>query len=159
MDELTEEEINNFMGMALEEAELAKASGEVPIGAVLVDENGQVVARSHNMREEENRAASHAEMNVIELANKKLNSWRLLNTRLFVTVEPCLMCSGAIIQSRIPEVYYGSPDSKFGAVESLYQTLTDPRSNHRVTVHGHIREDESAEIMQSFFQTIRDKRK
>lgn len=159
MNELTQKEIEYFMQLALDEAKLASMEGEVPVGAVLVDVNGLVIASDHNRREAENSAISHAEINVIKAANQKLDSWRLLNTRLFVTVEPCLMCAGAIIQARIPEVYFGIKDQKFGAVESIYKTLDDPRNNHRVSlIRGEILSDESTNLMQKFFNEIRDKR-
>jgi tRNA(adenine34) deaminase len=145
-----------YMKLALEEAQLAYSQGEVPIGAILVDRRtGQVISAEHNQKERNQIATDHAEILAIQSANKKLGTWRLEDTAMFVTVEPCLMCAGAIIQSRIPELYYGAADMKFGAVESLYQTLTDPRSNHRVDTHLGIMAEESRQLMQNFFLKIR----
>ncbi|MDR2660898.1 MAG: nucleoside deaminase [Lactobacillaceae bacterium] len=158
MNELTSEQINSFMQEALIEAKKAGSKGEVPIGAVLVDENNQIIARSHNLREQEYKTTSHAEINVIEIANNFKKNWRLEKTRLFVTVEPCLMCSGAILQARIPELYYGIKDSKFGAVDSLYNTLRDDRLNHQLQVYSGILEYESKKLMQDFFSHLRSKR-
>ena len=122
-----------FMQEALLEAEKAAAIGEVPIGAVLVY-NDEIIARAHNLRETTQNALTHAESMVIQEACKKLGSWRLENTTLYVTLEPCPMCAGAILQSRVPRVVYGARDIKAGCVDSLYRLLNDARFNHECEV-------------------------
>ena len=129
----TIEEKAMFMREALKEAEIALANDEIPIGCVLV-KDGQIIGRGHNAREELQRAVMHAEIMAIEKANQRENSWRLLDTTLFVTIEPCVMCSGAIGLARIPQVIYGATNQKFGGAGSLYDILTDERLNHRVEV-------------------------
>jgi len=156
--EFSDAQIDYFMQTALNEAQQAGREGEVPIGAVIVKDN-QIIARAHNHREAHQLATAHAELLAIESANQTLNSWRLENTALFVTLEPCAMCAGAIINSRIPAVYYGALDEKGGATASLYHLLEDDRLNHQVQVHQGIREDEAREQLQTFFQAIRAKRK
>lgn len=151
---LTTEEINYFMKEALVEARKAEAIGEVPIGAVIV-QGGQIIARGYNHREIDQKATAHAELLAIEAANEALGSFRLENTTLFVTLEPCVMCAGAIVNARIPQVYYGADDPKGGAVRSLHQLLEDSRLNHRVDVHTGLMAQESGRLLQQFFQAIR----
>ena len=152
----TIEEKEMFMREALKEAEIALANDEIPIGCVLV-KDGQIVGRGHNAREELQRAVMHAEIMAIEEANQHENSWRLLDTTLFVTIEPCVMCSGAIGLARIPKVIYGAKNQKLGAGGSLYDILTDERLNHRVEVESGLLEEECAAIMQNFFRNRRKK--
>lgn len=152
----TIEEKAMFMREALKEAEIALANDEIPIGCVLV-KYGQIIGRGHNAREELQRAVMHAEIMAIEEANQRENSWRLLDTTLFVTIEPCVMCSGAIGLARIPQVIYGATNQKFGAGGSLYDILTDERLNHRVEVESGLLEEECAAIMQNFFRNRRKK--
>ncbi|WP_270299991.1 tRNA adenosine(34) deaminase TadA [Streptococcus parasanguinis] len=152
----TIEEKAMFMREALKEAEIALANDEIPIGCVLV-KDGQIIGRGHNAREELQRAVMHAEIMAIEEANQRENSWRLLDTTLFVTIEPCVMCSGAIGLARIPKVIYGAKNKKFGAGGSLYDILTDERLNHRVEVESGLLEEECAAIMQNFFRNRRKK--
>lgn len=152
----TIEEKAMFMREALKEAEIALANDEIPIGCVLV-KDGQIIGRGHNAREELQRAVMHAEIMAIEKANQRENSWRLLDTTLFVTIEPCVMCSGAIGLARIPQVIYGATNQKFGAGGSLYDILTDERLNHRVEVESGLLEEECAAIMQNFFRNRRKK--
>ena len=152
----TIEEKEIFMREALKEAEIALANDEIPIGCVLV-KDGQIIGRGHNAREELQRAVMHAEIMAIEEANQQENSWRLLDTTLFVTIEPCVMCSGAIGLARIPKVIYGAKNQKFGAAGSLYNILTDERLNHRVEVESGLLEEECAAIMQNFFRNRRKK--
>ena len=152
----TVEEKEVFMREALREAEIALEHDEIPIGCVIVKE-GEIIGRGHNAREELQRAVMHAEIMAIENANLSEESWRLLDCTLFVTIEPCVMCSGAIGLARIPNVVYGAKNQKFGAAGSLYDILTDERLNHRVEVERGILEDECAAIMQDFFRNRRKK--
>jgi len=154
----TLEEKEAFMLEALKEAEIALAHEEIPIGCVIV-KDGEIIGRGHNAREELQRAVMHAEVMAIEEANKKENSWRLLDTTLFVTIEPCVMCSGAIGLARIPQVIYGATNQKFGGSGSLYDILRDERLNHRVEVETGILEGECAAIMQTFFRQGRERKK
>ena len=153
----TVEEKEFFMREALKEAEIALANDEIPIGCVIV-KDGKIIGRGHNAREELQRAIMHAEVMAIEEANQHEHSWRLLDTTLFVTIEPCVMCSGAIGLARIPQVIYGAKNPKFGAAGSLYDILTDERLNHRVELETGILEVECAAIMQEFFRQRRKKR-
>lgn len=152
----TVEEKESFMREALREAEIALEHDEIPIGCVIV-KDGEIISRGHNAREELQRAVMHAEIMAIENANLNEESWRLLDCTLFVTIEPCVMCSGAIGLARIPKVVYGAKNQKFGAAGSLYDILTDERLNHRVEVETGILEDECAGIMQDFFRNRRKK--
>lgn len=152
------EQIDYFMQVALNEGKLAEAAGEVPIGAVIVRDN-EIIARAHNHREAHQLATAHAELVAIESANHVLDSWRLENTALFVTLEPCIMCAGAIINARIPVVYFGAMDSKGGATRSLYHLLEDDRLNHQVEVHAEIRASEGQRLLQDFFGKIRKKQR
>ena len=152
----TVEEKEVFMREALKEAEIALEHDEIPIGCVIV-KDGKIIGRGHNAREELQRAVMHAEIMAIEDANLSEKSWRLLDCTLFVTIEPCVMCSGAIGLARIPNVVYGAKNKKFGAAGSLYDILTDERLNHRVEVETGILEDECAAIMQNFFRNRRKK--
>ena len=154
----TIEEKAMFMREALKEAEIALANDEIPIGCVLV-KDGQIIGRGHNAREELQRAVMHAEIMAIEEANQRENSWRLLDTTLFVTIEPCVMCSGAIGLARIPKVIYGAKNQKFGGAGSLYDILADERLNHRVEVETGILAAECAAIMQTFFRQGRERKK
>ena len=152
----TVEEKEFFMREALKEAEIALANDEIPIGCVIV-KDGEIIGRGHNAREELQRAVMHAEVMAIEEANAYEKSWRLLDTTLFVTIEPCVMCSGAIGLARIPWVIYGAKNQKFGAAGSLYDILTDERLNHRVELESGILEAECAQMMQDFFRKRRQK--
>lgn len=154
MQVFTAEEKRYFMREALKEAQKSLAKEEIPIGCVLV-KDGQIIGRGHNAREDLHQAIMHAEIMAIQEANHKVGNWRLLETSLFVTIEPCVMCSGAIGLARIPQVFYGAANPKFGAAGSLYDILTDTRLNHRVHVETGILEDDCAAIMQSFFRQRR----
>ncbi|XOQ37992.1 MAG: tRNA adenosine(34) deaminase TadA [Lactococcus sp.] len=144
------------MGQALIEAQKAADHEEVPIGAVIV-KDGEIIARSFNARELHQKATHHAEICAIDLANEVVGNWRLLDCALFVTIEPCVMCSGAISLARLPQVYFGATNPKFGGAVSLYQILEDPRLNHRLHVEAGILEAECAEMMQKFFKNRRKK--
>ncbi|MDF7627137.1 tRNA adenosine(34) deaminase TadA [Lactobacillaceae bacterium L1_55_11] len=156
--EFSADQVQAFMDEALVEARRAGELGEVPIGAVVVY-NNQVIARGHNLRETDQLATAHAEILAIEAANRALGSWRLENTALFVTLEPCIMCAGAIINARIPAVYFGAVDPKAGATVSLYQLLADQRLNHQVQVVSGVAAEESGALLQDFFRQIRAARK
>ena len=145
------------MTLALSEAERASEKGEVPIGAVVVID-GRVVARGHNLRELNNDPTAHAEMIAIGKAAKKLKSWRLANSTLYVTVEPCVMCIGAIILARIPRLVFGCCDPKGGAVGSLYDISNDKRLNHRVQVTSGVLADEAQALLKDFFKKLRGKK-
>lgn len=144
-----------YMQLALEQARLAPALGEVPIAAVLVMD-GQVLARVHNFREIWQDPTAHAEVVAIREAATRLGTWRLTGSTLYVTVEPCSMCTGAIIQSRISRVVFGAKDPKAGACGSVFDLPSERRLNHRVQVFGGVLEQESQELIQSFFRRLRD---
>ncbi|MFD1419637.1 tRNA adenosine(34) deaminase TadA [Lactiplantibacillus songbeiensis] len=147
-----------WMREALQEAKMAYLIGEVPIGAVVVYHD-EIIGRGHNLREHGQDATLHAEVLAIQEACEYLHSWRLEDCQLYVTLEPCIMCSGAIINARIPEVYYGARDPKAGAVHSLYQLLSDDRLNHQVAVHERILARPAGEMLQRFFRDIRERQK
>lgn len=149
---------NVFMQEAIREAEKAGAIGEVPIGAILVHKD-QIIARGSNLRETTQNALTHAEMLVIEEGCKQLGSWRLEDTTLYVTLEPCPMCAGAILQSRIPRVVYGARDPKAGCVHSLYTLLNDSRFNHECEVIEGIEAEACGELLTSFFRNLREQKK
>lgn len=144
------------MQAALAEAKKAQALGEVPIGCVIVHQ-GQIIGRGHNSRETTQQAEKHAEMIAIAQANQVLDSWRLPEAELYVTLEPCPMCSGAIINSRIAKVYYGAADEKAGTAGTLMNLLTDPRFNHQVKVQKGLLQAECAQILSDFFANLRKK--
>ena len=144
-----------YMRLALAEAENALVLGEVPIGAVLIDDKGGVVVQAHNMRETWKDATAHAEVIAIREAGKKLGHWRLSDCTLYVTVEPCPMCAGALVMGRLRRVVYGVPDAKAGAVESLFNIPGHPALNHQVQVTAGILEDECAAALKRFFASRR----
>ncbi|EFQ58300.1 cytidine and deoxycytidylate deaminase zinc-binding region [Streptococcus downei F0415] len=154
MADFTHDQKKAFMQEALKEAQKSLAKEEIPIGCVIV-KDGQIIGRGHNAREELNQAIMHAEIMAINQANQTEGNWRLLDSALFVTIEPCVMCSGAIGLARIPQVIYGAPNQKFGAAGSLYDILTDQRLNHHVQVETGILEADCAKIMQDFFRNRR----
>jgi tRNA(adenine34) deaminase len=143
-----------FMRMALAEAEAAFAEDEVPIGAVIARE-GRIIASAHNQREQLRDPTAHAEMVAITQAAQQMESWRLEGCTLYVTLEPCPMCAGAILQARVPTVVYGAPDPKGGAVHTLYQLLSDPRLNHRPQIVSGVMVAPCGEILSRFFQAQR----
>ncbi len=155
-DEFTDESASHleFMRQALNEAELAFREEEVPIGAIIVHE-GRVIAKAHNQREQLQDPTAHAEMIAITQAASSLNSWRLENCALYVTLEPCPMCAGAILQARIPVVVYGAADPKAGAVNSLFNLLDDSRLNHCCTVIPQVMAEPCGQILSRFFQEQR----
>ncbi len=144
-----------FMRLALKEAGLAFLEGEIPIGAILLDKEGRVVASAHNRKESLKDPTAHAEIIALREGAVKMGSWRLTGTTLYVTKEPCIMCAGAIINSRVERVVYGCPDPKGGAVESLYNMLNDRRLNHQVNVTSGILKEESSRLLKKFFDSLR----
>jgi tRNA(adenine34) deaminase len=147
-----------FMQQALVEAETAARLGEVPIGAVVV-RGGEVIGRGYNLRETSNDPTTHAEMVAIREAAAALGSWRLTDCMLYVTLEPCVMCMGAIILARIPRLVYGCRDPRVGAVGSIYDFSRDDRFNHRVEVTEGVLADECSELLSGFFQTLRARKR
>lgn len=144
----------NFIEYTLKLAEEAKKIDEVPIGAIIVRDS-QIIAEAYNLREKNQSVTGHAEILAIEKAAKKLNSWRLSDCTLYVSLEPCLMCAGALIQSRIQSVYFGAFDPKGGALGSLYQLHEDKRLNHRFTVIGGICQKDCGAILSEYFKSKR----
>lgn len=142
------------MKIALKEAEKALLIDEVPIGAVIVKE-GKIIARGYNHRESKNDVTSHAEIEAIRKANKKLKSWRLVDCDIYVTIEPCMMCMGALIQSRIANIYYGAKDFKGGAHISSINALEAKNINHHPNIEGGILEKECSEIISQYFKNKR----
>jgi len=143
----------NFMREALKEAEKAYKKEEIPVGAVIV-KNGKIIARAHNLKETKNSALAHAEILAIKKATKKLNNWRLLDCEMYVTLEPCTMCMGAIILSRIKKIYIGTLDEKTGACGSFIN-LQEYKYNHVVEVETDILKNECEYILKDFFKKLR----
>ena len=145
-----------WMREAIAEARLAEDKGEVPVGAVVVHD-GTVIGRGHNLREMSQDPTTHAEMIAIREAAEALGSWRLIDTALYVTLEPCPMCAGALVNARVPRVVWGCNDPKAGATESLYTIGSDPRLNHRFECVPGILGDECSALLSEFFAAIRAK--
>ncbi len=147
-----------FMQLAIEEAKKAEAIQEVPIGAVIVL-NGEVISVAHNLRETEQRSIAHAELLAIDEACKKLGTWRLEDATLYVTLEPCPMCAGGIVLSRVKRVVYGAGDPKGGCAGTLMNLLTDERFNHQCEVVAGVLEEECGTLLTNFFRELRKNRK
>lgn len=147
-----------FMKEALKEAKKAYDKLEVPVGAVIV-KNGKVIARSHNLKETKKDTTKHAEILAIEKASKKLGAWRLLDCDMYVTLEPCSMCAGAIINARIKKLYIGTLDDKTGAAGSVLNLFEDYKFNHNVELEKGILEKECEKILKEFFKDLRKKKK
>src|SRR5438034_5295850 len=145
----------HHMEMALAEAETAAAEDEVPVGAVIVSFQQGVIAQAHNEREKLRDPTAHAEMIAITQAAQALRSWRLEDCALYVTLEPCPMCAGAVVQARLPFVVYGCPDPKAGACDTLYQIATDPRLNHRARILGGVLGERCGAVLTAFFAAKR----
>lgn len=143
-----------WMREAIHLAERAAREHEVPVGAVLIHDNA-IVGRGYNRREIDRSPLAHAEILAIAEASARMASWRLLDSTLYVTLEPCIMCIGAIIQARITRVVYGCADPKAGAVESLYKIATDERLNHRATVTSGVLADQCSQLLRQFFSDLR----
>lgn len=146
------------MEQALKEAKKAYKKLEVPVGAIIV-KDGKIIARAHNQKETKTDTTKHAEILAIQKASKKLNSWRLIDCEMYVTLEPCTMCAGAIINSRIKKVYIGTMDEKTGAVGSVLNLFEDYKFNHKVESQTGILAQECEEILKKFFKELRKMKK
>lgn len=155
MDEQLEHE--HWMREAIAEARRAEALREVPIGAVIV-RNGEIIGRGHNLRETSKDPTLHAEMIAIREASDKLDAWRLLDCTLYVTLEPCPMCAGAIVQSRLPRVVFAAPDPKAGCAGTLMNLLQEDRFNHRAEVIEGVLQEECSAMLSDFFRGLRSKK-
>ena len=144
-----------FMRMALEEAQKAGKRGEVPVGAVIIDENQNVLAGAGNNTIGESDPAGHAEMVAMRAAGKKIGNYRLLNTSIYVTIEPCVMCAGAMVHARVGRLVYGAPDPKAGGVVSCYQIGGDSKLNHQFNIEAGVLAEECAELLTFFFKRKR----
>jgi tRNA(adenine34) deaminase len=149
------EQHERWMGAALREARAALEHDDVPIGAVVVSDAGEIIGRGHNERERREDPTAHAEVLALREAAAALGTWRVLDATLYVTLEPCTMCAGAIVLSRIPRVVYATPDPKAGAVDSILSILSDERLNHRPEVHSGVMAAEAADLLRSFFRARR----
>ena len=143
-----------YMLQALKQAKKAALENEVPVGCVIVYQD-KIISKSYNKRNQTNNALDHAELIAIKKACKKLNTWILEDASIYITLEPCLMCSGAILQSRIKNLYFGAYEPKFGAAGSIINVFEEEKFNHHVNVQGGILEKECSDILKSFFQNMR----
>jgi len=146
-----------YMMLAIEEAQKAQDIDEVPVGAVIVDEQNQVIGQGFNRPISTSDPTSHAEINAMRMASKRLNNYRLTQTTLYVTIEPCIMCMGAIIHARIKRIVFGAADPKWGAVFSLYNMASDHRLNHNPEIESGVCEDKTRQIIKKFFMNKRSK--
>jgi tRNA(adenine34) deaminase len=144
-----------FILLAIEQAQLAGSMGEVPIGAVITDKDNNLISSGYNLRESNHDPTAHAEIIAIKKASQKLSSWRLDGATLYVTIEPCPMCMGAIVLSRINRLVFGARDPKAGSVFSLYNIGTDNKLNHNVEVKEGVCEIECSNLLREFFKTLR----
>lgn len=147
----------SWMREALAEAEKACVLGEVPVGAVVV-RDGEVIGRGHNLRETLLDSSAHAEILALREAARKLGDWRLTGCTLYVTIEPCPMCAGALVQFRVSRLVYGARDPKAGAVDSIVDLVRHPRFNHQVEVISGVLEEECRAVIQRFFRSLREKK-
>lgn len=145
-----------LMGLAIEQARLAESEGDVPIGCVIWHEpTGQIIGRGRNTREQGCDPVAHAEIVALQEAARTLGHWRVTDSILVVTLEPCPMCAGAIVNARVPKLVYGCDDPKAGAVRTLYQICDDPRLNHRAEILSGVRAEECADLLRNFFRKQR----
>ena len=148
------EKEKKFMKEALKEAKKAAEKLEVPVGCVIV-KDGKIIARAHNLKETKTDTTKHAEIIAIQKASKKIDAWRLLDCEMYVTLEPCAMCAGAIIQSRIKKVYIGTMDEKTGACGSVLNLFNDYKFNHQVDLETGIEKEECEKVLKNFFKELR----
>ena len=153
-----EEQEEYFMNQALNEAEKAYSKLEIPVGAIIV-KDGKIIARAHNQKEIKTDTTKHAEITAIQKASKKLKSWRLIDCEMYVTLEPCTMCAGAIINSRIKKVYIGAMDEKTGAVGSVLNLFEDYKFNHKPESETGILKEDCEDILKRFFKELRKSKK
>jgi len=146
-----------YMNLAIIEAKKASESDEVPVGSVIIDKNHHIIGRGYNCPIASHDPSSHAEMNAIRMASRAVNNYRLVDTTLYVTLEPCIMCMGAIIHARIKRVVFGTKDPKWGAVVSLYQFADDRRLNHHPQIVSGIFEEQTKDLIKDFFTYKRSK--
>ncbi|MHC4204138.1 MAG: tRNA adenosine(34) deaminase TadA [Planctomycetota bacterium] len=154
MNEIPNKSDQEFMQIAIEQAKIAEENGDVPIGAIIVYEN-QIIGKAYNQREQLQDPTAHAEIIALTQAAAFLESWRLLGCTMYVTLEPCTMCAGALVLARIDRLVYGCDDPKTGAVKSLYNIVTDERLNHTIDVTSGILAEECSLILQNFFKQKR----
>ena len=152
------EEKEKYMKAALKEAQKAYDLLEIPVGAVIV-KDGKIIAKAHNQKETKNDTTKHAEIIAIQKASKKLKSWRLIDCEMYVTLEPCTMCAGAIINSRIKKIYYGTQDQKTGACGSVLNLFQDYTFNHKVETEKNILQNECENILKKFFKELRQSKR
>jgi len=150
---------NHFMKMAIAQAVMAGGEGEVPVGAVLVDTEGKPICQDYNRTIHACDPTAHAEINVLRTASRKMENYRLLSTTLYVTIEPCIMCMGAIVHARVKTIVFGASDPKWGAAKSLYQIGQDTRLNHQVEIIEGVCADDCRSVIQDFFRIRRKKKK
>lgn len=147
-----------YMKLALKEARKAFDKGEIPVGCVIV-RNNEVIAKAHNLRHTKKEVLAHAETLAIAKANKKLDAWILDDCTMYVTLEPCTMCAGAILQARMKKLVFGAPEPKFGACGSVVNLLNNDNFNHQVEIESGVLKEESADLLKSFFQIVRQNKK
>ncbi|MEQ9618084.1 MAG: tRNA adenosine(34) deaminase TadA [Deltaproteobacteria bacterium] len=152
---MTHADDEKYMRLAIEQAEIAGRIGEVPIGAVIVDKSQRVVSRAHNLRESTNDPTAHAEIIAIKKAGEKLGSWRLDGTTIYVTVEPCVMCIGAIVLARTSRLVFGTRDPKAGAVVSVYKIGSDGKLNHKIEYTEGVSMSDCSNLLKDFFKSLR----
>ena len=146
-----------YMNLALKEAQIAYNNGDVPVGCVIVL-NDKVIAKAHNVRYKKNDALGHAEVVAIQKACKKLNSWILEDATIYVTLEPCLMCAGAILNARIKRLVYATEEPKFGAIESVINVFDNEKFNHSIEIEKNILKEKSTMLLKTFFKELRNKK-
>jgi tRNA(adenine34) deaminase len=146
-----------YMARALELAKLSQDKGDIPVGALVVDVDGKIIAEAHNERELRHDPTAHAEMLALQEASRAMGQWRLVGCTLVVTLEPCVMCAGALSLSRIDRIVYGTPDPRAGATGSIYQVHNDARLNHQIEIASGVMKEECREILVNFFRSKRRK--
>lgn len=149
---------NKYMDIAIKEAKKAYKKEEVPVGAIIV-KNGEIIAKAHNLKESKKDTTCHAEILAIKKASKKLNAWRLEDCEMYVTLEPCSMCAGALINARLKKIYIGTMDEKTGACGSVYNLLKDYKFNHDIEIETGVMKEECEKILKDFFKFLREKKK